>query len=178
MTLLSILLQPLLMLLLVGPPTATAPLEDKVQWLSIEQAQELNKKNPRKIFVDVYTDWCGWCKKMDKTTFANPTVAKYINKNYYAVKMDAEQAGNIIFKGQVYTFNERSNTHNLAIEWLGGQMSYPTTVYLDEKLNLISPIPGYLDAKQFDGVLHFFAENHHKKKEDINTFLKNYKSSI
>ncbi len=41
-----------------------------VRWLSWEEAIELSKEDPRKIVIDVYTEWCGWCKKMDKTTFA------------------------------------------------------------------------------------------------------------
>ncbi len=53
-----------------------------VKWYSFEQAVKLNKQNPKKIFIDVYTDWCGWCKRMDKVTFSNPVIAKYLNKYY------------------------------------------------------------------------------------------------
>ena len=58
----------------------------KVKWYTLEEAQKLNAKNPKKIIIDVYTDWCGWCKKMDQATFGNPAIAKYLNDNYYPVK--------------------------------------------------------------------------------------------
>ena len=161
------------------PGSATYPKADdaKLTWLTIEQAQELNKKKPRKIFVDVYTDWCGWCKRMDKTTFSHPEVVKYLNANYYAVKMNAEQTENIIFKNQVYKFNAGQNSHDLAVSLLNGQMSFPTTVYLDEKLNVLSPVPGYLTAPEFLKLLNFYGQNKHKK-QSFEEFSKVYKSDI
>ena len=153
-----------------------APKEEGVKWLTIEQAQELNKKKPRKIFIDVYTDWCGWCKRMDKTTFNHPKVAKYLNDNFYPVKLDAEQNANIIFKDQVYKMGARG-THDLAVSLLAGQMSYPTTVYLDEKLNVISPIPGYMEAKQFNALLHFINTEAYKKGQ-FDAFEKGFKGDI
>ena len=50
--------------------------------MGFEEAVAKSEKAPKKLFIDVYTDWCGWCKKMDKTTFAETEVAKYINENY------------------------------------------------------------------------------------------------
>ena len=67
-----------------GAKKSAVSFSDKeITWLNFEQVAELNKKNPRKVIVEVYTDWCGWCKKMDKTTFQHPEIIKYINQNYY-----------------------------------------------------------------------------------------------
>lgn len=157
-------------------PAAAAPAaEGPIKWYTIEEAQAAMKKKPKKIFVDVYTDWCGWCKVMDRKTFSHPVIAKYLNENFYPVKFDAEGTQNVIYKDKVY--KPAGNAHSLAVEWLNGQLSYPTTVYLDEKMNLIQPLPGYLEVKQFDAILHFFAENHYKKKT-FDEFSKEYKSSI
>ncbi|MBP9152977.1 MAG: DUF255 domain-containing protein, partial [Flavobacteriales bacterium] len=65
--------------------------QEEIKWVSLEEADALRRTEPRKILIDVYTDWCGWCKKMDASTFKDPKVVAYINANYYAVKLDAEQ---------------------------------------------------------------------------------------
>ncbi len=143
--------------------TAAASTEEKIEWLDIEEAQKRAKKKRKKIFIDVYTDWCGWCKVMDKKTFSHPEIAAYLNKNFYSVKMNAEKRDNIIFNEELYKFNEQGKSHNLAIKLLNGQMSYPSTVYLDEKLNVIQAVPGFHNAKDFDAILHYFSENHYKK---------------
>jgi thioredoxin-related protein len=134
----------------------------KINWLTMEEAAAKIKKQPRKVMIDVYTDWCGWCKKMDKSTFTDPAVVAYINKNYYAVKLDAEGKKPITLNGHTYTFKPEYKAHELAVALLQGQMSYPTTVYLDEKFNMLTPVPGYIDAKTFHKILTYFGDNHHK----------------
>jgi thioredoxin-related protein len=134
-----------------------------INWISIEEAEKLSKKHPRKIVIDVYTDWCGWCKKMDKSTFADEKVAKYVNKNFYAVKLDAESKEDIVLNGKTYRFNSQYKAHELAVELLQGKMGYPSTIYLDEKFNMLTPVMGYYDAKEFDKLLRYYGENHHKK---------------
>jgi thioredoxin-related protein len=131
----------------------------KIKWMSIDQAFEAIKKEPRKIVIDVYTDWCGWCKVMDKNTFSDAKVIDFVNKKYYAVKLNAEQAGQIKVGDKTYTYPD------LASALMQGRMSYPTIVYLDEKFNMIQPIPGYQDAKAFHQVITFLGDDHFKKTD-------------
>lgn len=129
----------------------------KIKWMTMDQAFEAIKKEPKKIVIDVYTDWCGWCKVMDKNTFSDPKVIEFVNKKYYAVKLNAEQDGQIKIGDKTYNYPD------LASELMQGHMSYPTIVYLDEKFNMIQPIPGYQDAKAFHQVITFLGDNHYKK---------------
>ena len=55
-----------------------------IEWITFEQAVKAQEENPKKILMDVYTDWCGPCKLMDKKTFQNPYVAAYVREHYYA----------------------------------------------------------------------------------------------
>ncbi|CAN5914983.1 hypothetical protein BH24BAC1_BH24BAC1_32880 [soil metagenome] len=144
-------------------PAKGAKGSDAIQWLSFEEAVEKNKKEPRKIFIDVYTDWCGWCKKMDKDTFSQPEIARYVNKHFYAVKLDAEGKKPITFNGHTYNYNSEYRSHELAVALLQGKMSYPTTVYLDEKFHLLSPVPGYLTVDVFSKIIRYYGEDHYKK---------------
>ena len=74
----------------------------KVNWISFEEAMELQKINPKNIMMDVYTKWCGPCKLMDKNTFDNPLIAKFLNENFYAVKFNAEGTDKVAYQGKVY----------------------------------------------------------------------------
>jgi thioredoxin-related protein len=144
--------------------SCTAIAQTKVNWVTWEQAEMLSKDEPRKIVVDVYTNWCGWCKKMDKTTFQNEEVADYLNKNFYAVKFDAEQKADIRLKDKVYKFvkSGKNGYHELAAEITFGKLSYPTVVFLDEKFDVIQPLAGFKDAEMFEMIMTYFGEDHHK----------------
>jgi thioredoxin-related protein len=126
---------------------STISFGQEVNWISFSEAVELagSEENPKKVFIDVYTDWCGWCKKMDKDTFQNPQVAKYMEDNFYMVKMDGEGKEPIDFKGKTYKFipSGRKGYHELAAALMQGRLSYPTTIFLDEEMNMLSPVPGY-----------------------------------
>lgn len=140
--------------------------QNKVNWLSFEEAVEKNKTDKRKFIVDVYTDWCGWCKKMDASTFTNPVIVDYINKNYHAVKLNAEQKDTIKLGEKIFVNenpDKRKNAHQLAVALLNGRMSYPTIVYLDENANMLSPVPGYLDAESIEPILKYYGEDAHKE---------------
>ncbi|SHG17879.1 thioredoxin family protein [Flagellimonas flava] len=140
-----------------------------VEWLSWEEAVERSQKDaqPKKLFIDVYTDWCGWCKKMDKDTFQNPEVAAYMKDNFYMVKLDAEGKDPIEFQGKTFKFipSGRRGYHEFAAALLQGKMSYPTVVFLDEKLNMLSPVPGYQKAKPFMQIARYFGDNIYKEKD-------------
>ena len=138
----------------------------KINWMTFEQAVEASKKVPRKIFIDVYTDWCGWCKRMDATTFSHPEIVTYMNEKYYAVKLDAEMKDTVVFKDHTFVNPNpagKRSSHQLAVSLLEGKMSYPTTVYLDENVNLLtSALPGYLTPAALEPILKFYGGDHHK----------------
>ena len=136
----------------------------QVKWITWEDAQAKAKLEPRKVIVDVYTQWCGWCKKMDATTFDQPEIASYINKNFYAVKFDAEMRPDINLNGKIYKFihSGSSGHHELASEITFGKLSYPTIVFLDEKFNVLQPLPGYKDPASLEMIMKYFAENYYK----------------
>lgn len=122
-------------------------LEGKLNWLTVEQASEIGTKggNNKNFLVDVYTEWCGWCKVMDKKTFTNPALIEYLNKNFHVVKFNAEQKEPVNYKGKAYNWEPmgRNGINGLGIELLQGRLSYPTLVYLNEKLEPITISPGY-----------------------------------
>lgn len=155
--------------------------ESKINWITIEEAERLSKENPKKIFVDIYTDWCGWCKRMEANTFSHPQIAEYINENFYAVKLNAEQAEPIVFRGNEYV-NEnpggRRSSHNFARALLQGRMSYPSVAFFDEKLNLITAIAGYREPKQFEPILVFFEEDHYLTQSNLDEFIRDFEGSI
>lgn len=144
--------------------------QTKINWLSIEEAYAKQKITPKKVLIDVYTGWCGWCKVMDKETFTNAEVVNYVNQNFYPVKLDAESKKTIKLGTSVYKFDDANRSNEVAIALLQGKMSYPSIVYLDESFNMIQPVPGYMNAKDFHQIITYFGGNYHKKEQ-----FENYK---
>ncbi len=142
------------------------PIEDKVtdghdiQWMTWSEAVIANKQSKRKILVDVYTDWCGWCKVMDTKTFTDNRVVNYVNKHFYAVKLNAEQKQSITWDGHEFRWVEqgRNGVHTLAYALLNGEMSFPSCVFLDENHDRIRISKGFRDAEDFMEELKFAAE--------------------
>jgi len=138
----------------VNPPAETKSTDHLntggLQWKTFDEVAKMKKNDGKKYLVDVYTDWCGWCKVMDKKTFTDPAIQAYLRENFHVVKFDAERKTAIPFKGQEYTWQAggRNGINKLAVELLGARMSYPTMVYLDENLNKIRSIPGYKKPDQ------------------------------
>lgn len=124
----------------------------EVKWISFEAAvaQQAKDASPKKMFIDVYTDWCGWCKKMDKNTFQTDEVVEYVAQNYHAVKLDAESEDATSFDGQKLTYRQLS----------GGVFKvtgYPSIVLINSKKQ-VAVAPGYREKEGFIQMLEQFKE--------------------
>lgn len=161
--------------------------QDKINWISMDEALEAQKEEPKKILVDAYTDWCYPCKLMDKKTFGNPQVAAYINENFYAVKFNAEGQEEVNYKNEVYTnpqydsarAGRRNHQHDFAK--VLKISAYPTIAYFDETGDYIAPIPGYLKPSQIEIYLNMMLKDDYKKvnsPEAWEEYQKNFKSTF
>lgn len=171
---------------LVGSMTGRARAQSRINWFQFEQALEMNQARAeqglpvKKIFVDVYTDWCGWCKRLDATTFAHPEIIDYMNDHFIAVKLNAERQDTVVINGQPFVYvpgEGRRGIHQLAVVLLQNRMSYPSCTFLDETGQQLQVIPGYMNAQQFEVVLHYFGDDAYKN-QDWETYSANFKGKI
>lgn len=161
-------------------PHTSTPVANKsaqISWMSFEEAIEANKINPKKILVSVHTEWCGWCKHMDRTTFKDSMIIAFINQHFYPVKLDAEQQTDIATSEKVYK-SKKSNGkergfHELAVALTMGRLTLPSTVFLDEDVRVLQPIPGYKDPKTFEMIMTYYG-NDHFKSTPWTTYQKSY----
>jgi len=132
-----------------------------VNWLTFKEAQEKNKTVQKPFLVDFYTDWCGWCKHMMKTTYSNEGLASYINANFYPVKFDAETKDTIEYNGKIYkpSSPEPRTAHELTIKFLGNKLSYPSTVFITNNYEYNLLVQGYLEDQKIQPMLIFMVEN-------------------
>lgn len=148
----------------------------EINWVTLEEAVALQKKNPKKIMMDVYTAWCGPCKMLDKNTFRNKDVVDYVNKNYYAVKFNAEGNDVVTFKGNTYSnpnYNPELAKRRNSVHELSRALkvrSYPTIIFMDEDANTIAPIIGYKQPQQLELYLKMFNKDDHKSLDTQQKF--------
>jgi len=151
----------------------TIPKKEKIKWLTISELGQAYANQPKPIIIDVYTNWCGWCKVMDKETYGNEKVISYINQNYYAVKFNAETKDTVELAGKKYGFNTVYKANELAVYLLFGQMGYPTTVLLSSIDAQPAPLSGYLKPAELEPPLKFFGDGVYKSS-NFPDFMKSF----
>jgi thioredoxin-related protein len=133
-----------------------------VEWVSFDEGLQLAKEQKKKVLVDVYTDWCTWCKKMDAETYAHALVTEELRNNFISIKLNAESSDQITFNGQTMTSAQFARS--------AGVTGYPTTLFLDERLQPITVVPGYAPPDKFSKILGYFSGDHYKNK-DFQSYL-------
>ncbi|MGY6560307.1 MAG: thioredoxin family protein [Nitritalea sp.] len=132
--------------------SAQGQAQEQIHWMQFEEAVQASAAVPKMVLVDVYTDWCGWCKKMDKETFTDQEVIAYINAHFYPVKLNAERTDRSFeFRGKSYT--EASIAKAMRVR------SYPNFILMDASMENITQLPGYRKPKDFLESLERLREN-------------------
>ena len=128
-----------------------------LKWLRFDTGLQEAKKSNKKVLIDVYTDWCGWCKKMDANTYNNAAVAEYLANNFSVVRLNAESPDKLTYKGERYTEQQLS--------YAFGINGYPSTIFLRSDGEPITVLPGYAEAADFRVILSYIAEDHYLSKK-------------
>ena len=125
-----------------------------LDWLSYNKGLALAEKENKYILIDFYTDWCGYCKKMDKETYSKEEVIGILNENFVVVKVNAESNNKVIENGEEITERELAKLYQVT--------GYPTTWFLESNHGRLAPLPGYVTTEQFIPVLNYIGEGWHK----------------
>ena len=128
----------------------------EIKWHSFEEGVVLARQGNKKILVDVYTDWCGWCKKMDKEVYSNRTVGQTLTSNFIAIKLNAESQKGVTYDGTSMT--------EASLASAMGVTGYQTILFLNPSAKPITKISGYMEPREFTSILGFIGEDHYKTK--------------
>lgn len=143
--------------------SSSAQSNDKeIRWLTLSELEAAMKTEPRSVWIDFYTSWCGWCKVMDRKTYANPYVIKYMNEHFYSVRLDAEQKTPVVFRGKEYVYLTDQKVNQFAVAMMNGQLTFPTGVFMEKGFGPPIAIPGYQDVGQMELMLRYLNEGAYK----------------
>ena len=132
-----------------------ADLDLKIRWTDLEEGLAEAKRTGRPLLVDVQTKWCGWCRKMDKTTYADAAVREFVGRKFIAARVDAEDDDSRVDYGGVES-THRQFADSFRIT------GYPTTLFFAADGALVTQVPGFVKPDQFLGVLRFIGDGHYK----------------
>lgn len=130
------------------------PTPSAVKWLTFDEGLLQAKNQNKKLLVDVYTDWCGWCKKMDAEVYTDASVAGILKDHFIAVKLNAESNARLRYDDRVFT--------NAQFSQALGITGFPSTVFFRSDGKPITVVPGYVEADNFASILTYIGNDHYQ----------------
>lgn len=161
-----------------------AETESEVKWYNIQQALQLNKEHPKKILIYIYSDQCGWCKRMSGNTLTNPVIASYLNEKYYPVKLNKDMTEDIVFGSRTFKYvpaDRSRNTpsyHEFVVYLLQGKMGWPSVAFLDKDTKYLGFDQGYKKPSDFEKLLHFIGDEAYLKTSNYEKYAEEFNGAL
>ena len=144
-------------LLLVPAAGPAAGGGSPVAWRGWNEGLAAASGGSKPVIVDVYTDWCGWCKRMDRDVYARSDVSEYLNQHFVMVRLNAESAERVNYAGRSLTARALSGSFEVT--------GYPTTIFLKPDGTHLVNVPGYIPADKFLKLVRYVGDGHMDKGE-------------
>ena len=135
-----------------------------VEWKHWNEGMQAARQSGRPMLVDVYTDWCGWCKRMDADVYAKPEVGDYLASHFVTVRLNAESGEQAVYEGRNYSARSLASAFDVS--------GYPTTIFFDASGAHLVNVPGYLKSDRFLLLLRFIGDGHMARNESFQDFVK------
>ncbi len=125
-------------------------------WHTFDEGMALARVQNKQVLIDVYTDWCGWCKVMDQKTYTHPDISRYLNEKFILIRLNPETDGPVTYRGKQYSAS--SFAQGIGVN------GYPATAFFESGDQMITMVPGYIEASEFLNIIRFIGE---KKYNDM-----------
>ena len=145
----------ILLVILISTTGSKAGEKLELKWRKFDTGIAEAKKAKKKILVDVYTDWCKWCKKLDAEVYTDAKVVDYVNKNYIPIKINGESKEKLVYKGE--------STTEAGLSQMFGVTGFPTILFLDSNGDAINKLGSFVPADQFLPIIQYIGGDHYKK---------------
>ena len=150
--------------------------KQKINWLSIDEVNLKLKAESKPVLIDLFTNWCYWCKVMERKTYDNSKVIAYINEHFYAVKLNAETKEIINWNNKSYQYNDQNKLNDFTMYLTQNEPGFPTTVIFPEIKQGPAAVPGFMAPKEIETILKYFGEGNYKT-ENFKDFSANFKTT-
>ncbi len=167
-----------------GYLTAQDNTKSAINWMKIEDAVNKSATGPRKLFVYIYSDNCGWCRRMNDVSFSDSVISNYINDHFYPVKLNSSLSEDVTLGSRIYKLvpadpaKNNPSYHELVITLLNGRMAYPAIAFISEKMEYMGVEFGFKNPPLLEAWLHFIAGNEFLTTPDFSTFQSTFKGKL
>lgn len=120
---------------------------ETIDWKKYNEGIRLAQKEKKKVFIFFQTDWCGYCAKMEQTTFQDTSVSGFLNEHFVSIKVNGDKEPSLVNDYKV-----------------GG---YPDNRFLDEKRKAAFRVPGFVDAATFLFFLEYIQTDNYKTMDPM-----------